>query len=144
MQKEPRIEKIIEQIGSALYEVYERGRKDVIAAVMSAANGAAPSLAGFHDMSDIPVPRRPREAVSRAGKGKQGRIRAPRGSVQEVILRAMMQNEDKSASLDDIMAARQGADQLMIAESSVRSALRKGEKAGEYIGADGRWILTNS
>jgi hypothetical protein len=113
---------------------YERGRTDAINAMLQAASGAMqqsppqklykPLLHTVH--SDV----------------EEGRTRAPRGSAERVIKRALSDASVLGATVQEIMAAREGDLEMMLVDSSIRGELRRGEKSNppKYVEIDGRWF----
>lgn len=124
------LDPVIAMIRKIEAEAYERGKADAVTAIMAAAaNVASPTSAIYLPMSDLVVE-----------KEDSGRKRAPRGSVGRLVQRVITAAADQGAIGADFMEARNGDLEMMIQESSIRSELRRGREAGEYIEKDGRWF----
>jgi hypothetical protein len=110
-------------------DAYERGKADAIARIMAAASG----------VTSPPHVEQP-SATEPVDKEDGVRKRAPRGSVGRLVQRVITAAADQGAIGADFMEARNGDLEMMIQESSIRSELRRGREAGEYIEKEGRWF----
>lgn len=71
----------------------------------------------------------------------QDRKRAPRGLPRKLVKRVLKDNAYLGTSPQDITDAAVDEFEKMIAVSTIRGELRKGEKDGLYIEKDGLWYL---
>jgi hypothetical protein len=138
MSADPKLIEAFALISAAVDAAYERGRKDAIDAMLRAASGA------LHDARPDAL----RDSIVLPSLAPDGppndwedRKRAPRGSAERVIRRAILASAGNGASMPDIIAARQGELEMMLVDSSLRGELRRGEKTGKYQEIAGRWFL---
>lgn len=122
-------------IRKAFSDAYKRGKADAISAMLKAATGEMQQ--GLPKETEVIT-----DKVWVAPDDDQGRKRAPRGSAERVIKRAITASDGRGATVQDILAARIGDDEMMLADSSVRGELRRGEKLEppKYVELDGRWF----
>jgi hypothetical protein len=128
----------MEQIQSIVMDLvkdaYERGRKDATDAIFKAATGQSANLNDRTQFDSIPSPDLTATSVA-------GRKRAPRGSVERVIRRALDANPG-GVTIRQIMDMRETEGERMIADSSIRGELRRGIGA-RYKEVRDRWFYVN-
>lgn len=134
MIEDPRIKQAFELIASVVADAYQRGRADAVDAMIKAASGAL--------QQETPQKKQLVPVIHHASfsDNDEARQRAPRGSAERVIKRAIASSEGKGATVQDIMSVREGELEMMLVDSSIRGELRRGEKTGKYIEIDGRWF----
>lgn len=133
MSDDPRVRQAFALIAEAVSDAYQRGKADAISAMVAAASGAL-------QQPQAATPTKILSATPRAMSEDDGRTRAPRGSAERVIKRAIAQSGANGATVADIISARAGELEMMLVDSSIRGELRRGEKAGKYVEIDGRWF----
>lgn len=142
MGRDPRIEQALALIEAAIQaaseEAYNQGRRDALKEIVTAASATMKQLPPLADET------RGHKEEEGIEASEAGRKRAPRGSAERVIRRAMEHDKDgNGVSVADIMFFRRGEEEMMLAESSIRGELRRGEKADppRYVEDSGRWYL---
>ena len=131
MTEDARLNQIHTLLDEAVADAYERGRKDAFDAIAKLASGQTGVSVNAEQ-----TPLKPRPRVLR--KEFSDRKRAPRGSVETVIRRALDQNPN-GATLRHIMDARESEGERMVADSSIRGDLRRG-LGTKYKEIGDRWF----
>jgi hypothetical protein len=134
MAVDQRVHQIESLIAEIARDAYERGRKDALDAIVRAATGQTGALDGSK-------PSQPKPPIQVIGELFLGRKRAPRGSVETVIRRALDRNPD-GATLSQILDYRESDGERMIADSSIRGDLRRGNGT-KYKEIGDRWFYAN-
>lgn len=137
MSDDPKIEQALALIAEAISDAYERGRADAIAAMVAAVKGAKQQTPAW---TTAPILAFTIPDQAKREKNVDSRTRAPRGSAERVIKRAIETAKGSGVTVPDIMAARNGPLELKLVDSSIRGELRRGAKAGKYMEHDGRWF----
>jgi hypothetical protein len=83
-----------------------------------------------------------KSAKSESPSATSSRKRAPRGLPRKLVSRVLYDNDAFGSTPQDIVDSAVSEDEKMIAISTVRSELRKGEDEGIYQSSDGDWRLT--
>ena len=133
MTDDPKLKQAFALISEVVANAYERGRSDAIDAMLQAAAGAKQQVSGPAHTSAL---------VVADDADDDGRKRAPRGSAERVIRRAIAGAGSAGATVAQMLDARKGELEMMLADSSIRGELRRGEKADpqKYVEIDGRWF----
>jgi hypothetical protein len=137
MADDLKLNQAIALISEAIADAYQRGKADAINAMVAAASGA------MQQGGSVIAPSLTLAAHESSQNDEGGRVRAPKGSAERVIRRAINAASDKGAAVSEIMAARDGELEMMLAESSIRGELRRGEKSNpqKYVEIEGRWFI---
>jgi hypothetical protein len=139
MGESQEIELVLDAVRKAIALAYERGRGDAARAIMEAASGA------IGVVTPLTTTTVARDAPDQIASGfpihrSNGRQRAPRGSVEIVIGRALDAFGDAGATVRDMMEYRQSEGELMIVDSSIRGRLRRGAQLGEFREIGDKWF----
>jgi hypothetical protein len=137
MATDSRLQEAFLLIEQSLADAYARGRADAIDAMLKAASGVKLQSNQIHES--------PASINTVRVRDEDGRQRAPRGSAERVIRRAIALVGDKGVTVSEIMEAREGELELMLADSSIRGELRRGEKLlpQKYVEINGRWFINH-
>jgi hypothetical protein len=135
MIDDPKLKHALALISEAVADAYQRGKADAISAMIAAASGAMQQGEGQNASApSLPIPPTPPR-----DDDSWKCARAPRGSAERVIRRAFATVVLGGVTVHDILAVREGDLEMMLADSSIRGELRRGEKAGKYAEIGGRW-----
>lgn len=120
------IQEIADQITRLVRAAYRRGETDALERVLRAAR------------SNQDTTEQALVAVSRSDSAeREPRKRAPKGTVEVLVGRTLADGRGRKP--DEIKEHAENDDERMIAVSSIRAHLRKGEKEGRYVRRGGRW-----
>ena len=136
------LDEIANTLARAEAAAYERGKEDGRQECLDEliANARARQQAARQDTE----PQAPRNNVRPAGGARPAfdRRRAPRGSVRELIRRALSSRPGLVPA--DILAEAETDYERMIQPASVRNELRRGRAAGRYRRSRGHWYLAEA
>lgn len=138
-----KLDEAFDIIRKAIADAYERGRADAVSAMMNAVAGNSLPTPQNEIITQTKVVSTENQIALQASAASTERQRAERGSVGRVIQRTLQQKGPSGALVSDIVAARAGELENMIAESSIRGELRRGQRRGEYIEKSGRWYSSH-
>ncbi|MGL4727334.1 MAG: hypothetical protein ACRCWO_01130, partial [Bosea sp. (in: a-proteobacteria)] len=120
MQFDANAAEIAALVKRLLDDAYAQGRKDAIDALVRAANVA--TVRG--EAATIETKNKPEtpsnEELKQSENDFSSRKRAPRGSTERVIRRAITNAHSAGVTISDIMRARDDELEMMLAESSIR------------------------
>lgn len=135
MNIEDTIERIVALVRELAVEAERRGEQKALDRIRAAI--------GVGDESPAPLPARmPPGDESSADDGTTIRRRAPKGSVGTLVDRALANGG--GLTLAEIGATAQNDLERMIAGTSIRAHLKKGEGAGVYREDAGKWYRVGS
>lgn len=133
MDVEDTIEQITELVRALVTEAERRGEQRALDRIRAAIGVAEePPMA-----SSPPSPARQFHSEAATGDAGATRRRAPKGSVGNLIDRALA--DGRGLTLMEIGATARDDVERMIAGTSIRAHLKKGESAGLYREEAGRW-----
>jgi len=138
-----RFENDLKAISEALERAYndgfadgaENAKRQVMAAISSAPASQPVSATLIEERADVAA------TVDKPAKSK--RQRAPRGLPRALTLRVMKENKN-GVTPQQIVDSAETDFEKMIAVSSIRSELRKGEAKNLYVEVDGLWLSAES
>lgn len=135
MNVEDTIDRIVTLVRELAVEAERRGEQKALDRIRAAIGVAD----GMDAASPPPPSARPRQvAEAEAESGTTLRRRAPKGSVGNLVDRSLAQGE--GLTLGEIGATAQNDLERMIAGTSIRAHLKKGEASGLYREEAGRWF----
>lgn len=138
-------EEIVAIIHRAEAEAYARGKADAKREMLQHLTMADPDIAG---VDEVTVTMNVTEdtgldiSKSEASVDMDGRVRAPKGTVGQLVRHALRVSPGLTPA-EILHHARDDAER-MVKAASVRAELNAGKGRGDYHSKDGKWFLSDS
>lgn len=136
------ISKLERDLRKRLSEAYDQGYRDGEIAAKNQIMSLL-SVDGRFEAHTTPHLDKAKQQSADSHPDIEHRKRAPRGLPKALTIRALKQNDLLGSTPQDIMEQAETEYEKMIALSSIRSELRKGEKDGRYHEQGGLWYLAD-
>jgi hypothetical protein len=123
------IREIADRITRLVRDAYRRGEADALERLVRLARSDSSQADGRAESALDSAPSTTR------------RRRAPKGAVEELVIRSLSNGAGKTP--DQIKEQAESDDERMIARSTIRAHLRSGVTHGRYVKKGGRWYLAS-